>query len=710
MRPDVQPAPVPPTAPAPHEPPSRDNAPRENATLSRELGEVLVQFAIALHKHAIYPAGHPMLTSAVDAVWHRLRLLHATRPVLSLGVARRQLIIEGVATDPDNPVLRELAERLHRHHVGAVKLTAGVEARELTALLRLLASDPERGIPGETVGPIGLDPVWRDAWAHARVYPLTYGQLELVERLPDEEGEGAGGGVRAASLWIGLARAALAADEQTEVSADTAPAVVARAIDAGSQEVAYDQVIVGYLLQIATDLRTGNRADNEALRRRVSQLVSAMQPETLRRLLQMGGDGRQRRQFVLDASHALAADVVVSVVEAAGAATGQTVSHSLLRLLAKLAAHAEAGTEDERPRAEGALREQVQRLVADWEIADPNPEAYRAALDGMARAAPELGLPESTDVVEPLRLVAMSLELGAAGPPTWRAVDALLDRGHAAALIELLEQAAPESAAAPAVCAHVATPERLTTLLAREPLDAALLEWMVPRLGTRAAAPLLDALAVAERRATRWKLLTLLERLGAAIAPEVVARLPGAPWYVQRNLLLLLAKLPVHIEGFSPAPYVRHEDPRVRREAVRMLLRVPGGRVQGVRAALADLDAGVVQLGLAAAAEECSTALVPLVASHATDEEAEPHLRALAARVLGGVADPRALEALLQVAAPRRSLMGRPRLAPRSPELIAALAALAARWRGEPRAAEILAAAERSADADVRAAAAGAAR
>ncbi|HEX9310703.1 MAG TPA: hypothetical protein VF887_07810, partial [Gemmatimonadaceae bacterium] len=97
------------------------------ATLSRELGDFLVELSITLNKHAIYPHGHPLLDVAVDGVANRLAMLFVgDRDSLSIGVARRQLIIEGVATDPLNPVLKELAQRLHEHHVGAVKLVRGI--------------------------------------------------------------------------------------------------------------------------------------------------------------------------------------------------------------------------------------------------------------------------------------------------------------------------------------------------------------------------------------------------------------------------------------------------------------------------------------------------------------------------------------------------------------------------------------------------------
>ena len=108
---------------------------------------------------------------------------------------------------------------------------------------------------------------------------------------------------RPAELWIGLARAAMATDQAGQpvqkISAE--PAVVAKAIDRHQCEAAYDQVIVGYLLQIASELKSTAGPDGAALRRRTARLIKALQPETLRRLVEMGGDASQRRAFMLDA-------------------------------------------------------------------------------------------------------------------------------------------------------------------------------------------------------------------------------------------------------------------------------------------------------------------------------------------------------------------------------------------------------------------------
>ena len=117
----------------------------ESTALSRELADFLIEFSIALHKNAIYPEGHPLLSQAVRGLLSRMgALLKDDRATLSIGVARRQLIIEGVATDPNHPLLRELAQRLHRHQLGAVRFSAGIANDELQDFLATVAVDASR--------------------------------------------------------------------------------------------------------------------------------------------------------------------------------------------------------------------------------------------------------------------------------------------------------------------------------------------------------------------------------------------------------------------------------------------------------------------------------------------------------------------------------------------------------------------------------------
>src|SRR5690349_25138432 len=130
----------------------------ERASLSRDLSDFLIELSIALHKHAMYPEGHPSLAPAAAGVTRRAALLLEDRATLSLGVARQQLVIEGVATDAKHPVLAELAARLHRHHLGAVTFRRGVEAGEIAAVLKTLAVHAARS--AEPLGP-GPPPPFR---------------------------------------------------------------------------------------------------------------------------------------------------------------------------------------------------------------------------------------------------------------------------------------------------------------------------------------------------------------------------------------------------------------------------------------------------------------------------------------------------------------------------------------------------------------------
>src|SRR5438093_8340 len=456
----------------------------ERAALSRDLADFLIELSIALHKHAMYPEGHPSLAPAAAGVTRRAGLLLEDRATLSLGVARQQLVIEGVATDPKHPVLAELAARLHRHHLGAVTFRRGVEPGEMATVLKTLAVDAER-----TGQPLGLGPPERlRAWTCVQLHPLTYERLELV----DDGAPASERGARAAQLWVGLARAALTAQAGDSAPTPTEPAVIARAIDEHprSDAAAYDQVIVGYLLQIADELKAAGSAEAVALRRRTSRLIRALKPETLRRLVEMGGDFMQRRQFVYDSTDGMAVDAVLDIVQAAAESSHQTISHSLVRMLSKLAAHAETGVAAVRPQADAALRDQVRQLLQGWTLQDPNPGQYGAALERMARAAPARATTaDGEHASEPDRLVAMALEIDAVNAHVLAAADRVVREGRLGQLLDALAEVPESQGAAPEVWARLATADVVRQLATHDPVDFKTLERLVPRVGIPAAAP-----------------------------------------------------------------------------------------------------------------------------------------------------------------------------------------------------------------------------
>ena len=678
-------------------------------TLSRELADFLMDLAIAMHKHAIYPPGHPLLDQAVDSVHRSLTGLLFDRPALSIGVARRQLIIEGVATESSHPVLAELAGKLHRHHLGAVKFLSGLGRHELSDMLGVVGLEAQRDAE-----PLGFQhDLLQSRWERVKLFPLSYDRLELLDA--DDPADDAGGALNAmrnghaAQLWIGLARAAIASEIATRPEQDSVePEVVAKAIEDHGREQAYDQVIVGYLLQIAHEVRHDGPREHGGLQRRISKLVGSLQPETLGRLLEMGGDAVQRRRFVLDAAQGMTVHAVVELVQAAASAEGHTISHSLVRMLTKLATHASADPSARGRAADGAFRDHVERLVGSWSLSDPNPATYSATLSQLSQA----NTPPTDDTApaqyacEPARLVGMALEIDTAGARVWSAVDVMLDHGAIGDLLDLLD-AAPRStgAVAAGLWSRIAERDPLRELLAAPRPEHTVIRRLVTRIGAAAAPPVLDALESCPEGGRQERLLSYLVQIGTPAAPAVAMRLPGAPPALARELLICLGKIAPPV----PPPEVQlcreHADSGVRREAVKLLLGYATTRESALLASVRDPDERVAYCGILAAAHGCPADAAAVIRQRIDQGElSDGTVRAAGIRAAATQPDEETLAWILRRTLVAGGLLRRTRLAPPSSELLASLSALAAHWSADPRAAVAIALARESASPSIRAA------
>jgi len=760
--------------------------------LARELGEFLFQYSIALHRFGIYPRDHPALVPLTASILGRLRVLLLERERLTLGVAQSQLVIEGVATDRRNPVLLELARRLHDHQIGAITFRREVDEGSLQWLLDALAVHPERS--GE---PEGLRPASeRPSLSGIILHPLGYDLLSLQG---GEEEAWRPEPARATSLWLGLAQAAMATSRDASVevslprpapylgdppasgngaSPGTHPAggaEVAHSLATHRRESAYEQVIVGYLLQIAEELRHGAGPEVDGVRRRMVEMVRELDEDTLERILRMGGDTARLRSFMLDSSEALNLDAVMKLLRAAASSTERNLSSPLTRVLTKLALHAEQGDEGVRDRAAGAFRETVEAVILDWDteaegeaeretegegeggapasgrgsaISAATSPDYSLLLDTMARASPlfpaipgeegkgfEMEGPDGA-----LRLIQTALEVNGDGPMVRRAVAALTAEGRVLEILRLTDGWPPDAwppdtrppseAATDGDLAHrlreeLATPGELARLLSggdrvARNLDPGTVAEMTERVGEAAIGPLLDALEGSESRTVRRRAFDALAGLGPRLAHGLAPRIPercrDPRWYVRRNLLSLLRSAGEVPEGFSPLPFLRDPDVRVRKAALLLavdLSRKPAAteepgemraevrsemraevrsemRAEALRTALDDPEAGVVRTALLELQSGLPDSVIPrlvqgLLAATDADAERVSELRPLALRALRGCPARPALDAALQVLDGGRTLLGRRRLPPASPEVREALGvALSPPWRGHP--------------------------
>lgn len=684
---------------APIDPPSDRGAtsPRERAALSRELSEFLVELSIGVHRYAMYPSNHPSLAPVVENVIGRLaEIFESGGRSLSIGVARRQLVIEGVATDPKHPVLADLAKRLHEHQLAALSFSRGTQGREVEGLLTTLARDTERDAE-----PIGLlPPDELPSWEHVRVYPVGYDQLAIRDDSEEEAGDGSD---RATELWLGLAQAAIAGEEPIEAERAEDVDAIAETIREHEREEAYDQVIVGYLHQIAGELKDARTGESEKVRARLSRLIREIDDATLRKLVELGGEKDQRRQFLLDANHSLAVDSVVKILKAAASAEGQTISTSLTRLLTKLAGHAESGPEAIRNQADTALRENVEELIEDWKLDDPNPDQYTGVLDAMAQASPIFDRSEvGPRLAGPERILQMALEVDTWGTTVEKAVSDMLDGGMTGRLLALVEGAPTDSSTAERVRGHLTRPEALRKVLAGEDVDVAALDALVDRMGDRAIDPLLEVLAESDSRSVRRRVFDALARLGSDVAERAVGKLDDPRWFVVRNMLALLARASELPDGFDPVPYTKHADERVRREAFVLAIREAKYRARTLAAALGERDERLVRMALLELGEGAPETLVPTVVNRILRSDHPPELRAMAVRVLEPVRSPSVRDALVALAEGGRSLLGKVKVADRAPDVVAALSVLGRRWSGEDSVKPLLKAAARSKDPAIR--------
>ena len=677
-----------PDAPAEPQPQAEPPAePQAQKALSRELTEFLIELSIAIHQHGMYPPGHPSLEPAAIQATDRVTYLLKERGKLSFGAARDQLVIEGVASDVDNPLLRELAGRLRRHHLGAISFHQGVSKHEIVEFLMLMAEEPD--VTGQ---PLGLAPrERREQQPNIQMHSVAYDSLRLIDDdgAVDEDQEGQAARTRYAQLWMGLAKAAVlrggredqssgrSSDQDAHGEADEAPrdpAAVARAISEHSESEAYDQMIVGYLLQIVQELRVASGPEAVQLNQRMGDLVAAMEPGALSRLLKMGGDSGQRHQFLVNASRGLKGDSVLRLVEAASHSEEKKVSQPMLRMLGKLAQHADGVPGAQRQHALESIQEQVVDLVTGWSGEDPNPQGYSTALAEMSTAEPDIAMAQvQMAKAEPRRIVDMAFEMDVAGESVTNAVKQLIETEDAFWLLARVNDNKSSALTQSLIGSTQEFGRLLQHMLENEAVDRSTFGMLLELVGESAVEPMMRALVDTESRQFRRLLMDRLVTLQPDAGALAARHLDDPRWYVTRNMLRLISGGEIAPEDFVPDAYLQHEDHRVRYEALRLCTHLGRGREKAVIGGLTDTKKKTVRFALNAALVDCPAAALPYVAPLALSGPTD--IRLLAVQVLQTVVGQTARNAFLKITQSTRGLVRR-KHPPKDPVYLAALRAL----------------------------------
>jgi hypothetical protein len=691
-----------------------DTLPAESpVSVSGELADLLIEFASGLRRAVLYGPRHPAVQEAATAFVTRYSRRRGDRGTLAIAAAGSHLIVEvrptvelarrfsGVATGLEHPLLGALADRLTRHEVGEMVLAEGVTAKEIAAILGFLSTDPQ-----ETDRPLGRE----SEESLAGLPNVRFHRDHRPEAQSLEVDDEAADSVDAEDLWSTLAAAALGIPEGEED--DDAPpraaSEVANAIAARTGNAAFNRRMSAHLLAVASWLGAADPLESAALAKRFSDLLRRLDRPTLTALLSMSEDANLRAAFLRDAATALDVDVVLELVHAAADGDASDISRWMLRLLSKLARHADGDSGPVAHRSDTGLRDQIKALLTGWDLDNPNPEEYEEALARMsADAGEQPGTQRTQSWVSGETTLAMALEAGVQGPAVMQAVDELLGAGKIGIVARYLE-AAPDHELAEGLWRRLAERPVLYRLIEDEQPDWEIIDMILPHAGLNAAEPLLDRLAQADTLAVRRRLFDRLSGLGRGVTDAAVLclqRPDDTPWYVLRNVLSLLAMFDQWPRGFDPTALTRHDNPQVRLEATKLCLRIPEIRDSSLPGALADESTRVAAVGIIEAERGFPPDAEPRLASIALDEEGRlAEFRTHAIRALARAETAGARDVLMEIAAPRRRGLRRT-LPDTGPELLAALSGLANHWRDDPDVEAILERARASSDPRVRKAA-----
>jgi hypothetical protein len=306
---------------------------------------------------------------------------------------------------------------------------------------------------------------------------------------------------------------------------------------------------------------------------------------------------------------------------------------------------------------------------------------------------------------EPLRIVQMALEVQAVGVPLWRAVRQL-EQNNLTELVQTLAESNPDNSAADQIWKHLATERNVRALLERPTIDFATINPLLDRMPTeQAVGILLKTLVESEQRGTRMSVFRRLVGMGSTAIPGMLELLKDERWYVQRNMLAMLNELQYVPTSFTPGEFARHDDARVRREAVTLWLRVPTDIERAIVAALKDTDERVLRIGVAAALRNTPESSVPLISSRLAQENLPADIRLQLVRLLGQVRNPLAVDALMKLTVSGKTFWGGIKIAEKTPYMLVALSSLAANWDRDPRARAVLDRAAKSRDPEIASAA-----
>lgn len=674
--------------------------PATRPALEPEIAATLTEFArtckAAARAVSLYPGNHPATSASLNRVAELTARLTQPGPY-RLQVQADTLLVGGAAPVRPDPAIRELAEVLYRHQIGAITINAGADVGSWRTLFLLLARSPE---DVRTDGGISR------LWAAAGGPSIELQEIDFAEVLREKEGYAAA---------LDRIIAAALAGPQLLLDDATMKLLV---------EIARDPDKLNELMQRleeeagegAFDLRT---AAFLTLLRGIAEHVARHDPEQLGPVLQqlsqaagrLSAGGMSSFLATRDQPEAVAGgvNVVTAVVEnmtdqsvahfvagnviAEGGAT-QRLAHAFQALVPEIdrrrqlldlaEAEVAASPLGQEEKFE-LLWERVERMMVSYSDASYVSEEYarelssartnpveveRTSDDPPERIAGWLSTVSDTALRQLDHLLLLDLLAVESDPVRWRDIaETVAGRADDLVRVGLFEQAWQ---LAEGIVLHGGkTPERQQH--ARAVLErlgqGGMLKHVAPHLrsaseedyerfarlchaiGTPIVAPLAGVLSAEQDARSRRRLRDILIGFGAS-GRQAVQQLMNAPnWEVRRTAAYLLREFGGAEDLKQLVPLLTDAEPLVQREAVQAL--VLNGSEDAAAILLGTLEAATgrsrdtLVTELIAVRDERAAPMFCYLVRHA-DRPALEQVRLAAIETLGGIGGPHAVDALKQ--------------------------------------------------------------
>ncbi|MDD2501473.1 MAG: HEAT repeat domain-containing protein [Geobacter sp.] len=666
---------------------------------------------IARRNWNAYPSGHPLVESSIQKLLLSFQMLCGDVGGVQLGVTRDGLLLGDEYVEKNNQLCRNVAAAFFERGVGALLVSRPPTREELLALLKLLALKRE-----EVFAQGGIEKLWQEAGISAlEVRAIRYDRFSGTEeeQLDSEKSDAQMQG----SLWEQFALL-LTKGEVGVAGADSSPELLAASLNAhfarrmgsgggfSGTTLKAVSALIRQVVSSSAGTTSGGSSSGDGAGTGNDGLEAAGWSEL--DVVQASAIKADLAAFIGALDPLLRRQILNGFCETA--VGDESMAADLFRHLGTTVlqeTYASAEEYAEAPQLlQGILRSLLPHLIDTYDRTVPDDEIHNRMHTLLQEHQHEVFMPdeymqgllevlnsgtleqlEAGDVAKLLaglnaqaidsRGSEIILQLVIADPTGEAAQELIknlselcghfLELGDYGQVLKILSQAADPRLPQPlrivmrdAFCRREFLDEILSglTIWGKPKYDQVTL--LIQVLGRAFIEPLLDRMAEEENMSLRRFMMDRVQAFGEAARPYLLARLSDQRWYVLRNIIIMLRTLGPTQEVEQLRPFLRHANPKVRIEALKILLQA--GDPVAQRQVLRDLESPDRETQLIAISlvdhnspPEMARKLMLLVTSGGyTAVECE--LKSAAVQALGEIGRPEMLPELVKVLASRSLL------------------------------------------------------